>query len=487
MKKFIKFYYIALVVICFIFNNCESVDIDNFNDPDLASTLDDANSYPSILSGAYSEWWSAIHEYSPYMTLSVAADHGSSSWGNFNMQNVGTVTAPYGEGDHASLNNTQTAPNTTYLNDPWYRLYGAIGTANDILRGINQNDKVVMNGDVDITEQTVAHALFVRGLSYGYLGLLFDRSFIVTDETDLNQVVFNEEFLSSYEDVVAQSLNDIDLAISKATAFSNFELTQFNGLNLNQSSAIKLMNSYAAKILALKSRVQTENESNDWSRIASYANNGIDNNFAPLGDGGNIWSHAYFLQGNHIWMRVDQQIINMIDNRHPYPFPQSGYTIPTSPSPDARLGDTNGYFVFQGAPIFRPERGEYFFSYYRFDKYQSYRSNLSGPMTALTAADNDLLYAEALIRSGGSTATAVDLINRTKVNIGQLPPATAADNDLLDQIQYERFLEAYESPGNPFFDRRRNGTLGNKQFTQFPIPALELNTIDIPLYTFGGE
>lgn len=32
-----------------------------------------------------------------------------------------------------------------------------------------------------------------------------------------------------------------------------------------------------------------------------------------------------------------------------------------------------------------------------------------------------------------------------------------------------------------------HGELGNKQFTQFLIPALELNVLTIPLYTFGGE
>lgn len=484
MRKNIKL--LAILALLFVsLQGCENVEVPNFNDPDLGATLADANSYPSILNGAYLDWWTAVHKYSPYMTLSVAGDHGSSSWGNFNMRNVGTVGAPYGEGDHSALDNTQTAPSTAYLTAPWYGLYGAIGTANDVLKGINVDGNTVMDGTDDVTQQTVAQALFIRGLSYGYLGLLFDRSFIVTEDTDLTSFTFDEANLTDYNGTKDQALADIDAAISIASGISSFSLTQFNGLNFGQADATALMRSYAAKFLALTARTSAENASTDWGRVASYTGSGISFDFAPLGDGGTVWWHAYFLQGNHVWMRLDQKIVNMIDSRHPLPFPAASYAPPAD-SPDARFG-AGGWFVNSGAPIFRPERGEYFFSFYRFDKYQSYRTNLSGPMTAMTRADNDLLRAEALVRSGGDVNTAVTLINASKVGNGGLTAATAADTDLLDQIQYERFLEAYESPGNPFFDRRRTGTLGSKQFTQFPIPALELNTLAIPLYTFGGE
>ena len=79
------------------------------------------------------------------------------------------------------------------------------------------------------------------------------------------------------------------------------------------------------------------------------------------------------------------------------------------------------------------------------------------------------------------------IINESRVSTGGLAPATDGDTDLLDKLFYERYLEAYEGPGNPFFDRRRTDDLGNKQFRHFPVPARNLNAWEAPLYTTGGE
>lgn len=476
-------------ILALALQGCEDVDVPNFNDPDLAATLVDSDNYPVVLNGAYLDWWDAIHKYDPYMTLSVAADHGSSSWGNFNMRNVGTVSAPYGLGDHTALDNTQTAPNTGYMTQPWYGLYTAIGTANDIIVGILVNNNKVLDGDTDITQQTLAQALSIRGLSYGYLGLLFDRAFITTETTDLANFTFDEANLSTYTEVRDQALADLDQAISIGNGLSSFGISQVNGLDLGKADAIKLMNTYAAKFLALTSRTTTENSANDWNRIAGYASKGIDYDFAPIGDGGTVWWSAYFLHANPGWIRLDQKMVNMMDSRHPFPYPASGYDVPATPGPDARLGkaDSGAYFTNAGAAPFRAERGTYFNSFYTFSKYVSYRTNLAQAMMAVPQADNDLLLAEAYVRTNTNVAEAVNLINKTRVSNGGLAPATAADADLLTKIKYERLIEAYEAPGNPFFERRRLGDLGSKQFTQFPIPAIELNALQIPLYTFGGE
>ena len=69
MKKLNKFtYYILLVFIAsFINTGCQDVDVENFNDPDLETTLKSSDDYPDILSGAYLSWWDATHKYSPYI------------------------------------------------------------------------------------------------------------------------------------------------------------------------------------------------------------------------------------------------------------------------------------------------------------------------------------------------------------------------------------------------------------------------------------
>ena len=55
-----------------------------------------------------------------------------------------------------------------------------------------------------------------------------------------------------------------------------------------------------------------------------------------------------------------------------------------------------------------------------------------GTEPVITAAENDLLWAEGLIRSGGNLLTASNLINNTRVTRGGLAPATPADLETFD-------------------------------------------------------
>lgn len=118
------------------------------------------------------------------------------------------------------------------------------------------------------------------------------------------------------------------------------------------------------------------------------------------------------------------------------------------------------------------------------NEYEDYRVNLTDPMPSFQYVENKLNQAEALIRL--TMPGAADIINETRVSIGGLSPAADSDTNLLDKLFYERYLEAYEGPGNPFFDRRRTDDLGKKQFKHFPIPARNLNAWEAPLYTTGG-
>ena len=93
--------------------------------------------------------------------------------------------------------------------------------------------------------------------------------------------------------------------------------------------------------------------------------------------------------------------------------------------------------------------------------------------------------AEALIRTNQSGTAKI--INVSRVGVGGLEAASDDDSDLIDKLFYERYLEAYEGPGNPFFDRRRTNDLGKKKFINFPVPARNLNVWEAPLYTTGGE
>ncbi len=98
------------------------------------------------------------------------------------------------------------------------------------------------------------------------------------------------------------------------------------------------------------------------------------------------------------------------------------------------------------------------------------------------------------------------LINRTRVARGGLPPATVdgvigqadcvpkkildpsgACADLMNTLMYEKRVETYAlGAGVAFWDARGWGLLPTGTVLHLPIPARELETLQLPLYTFGG-
>jgi len=479
MKKLLLLFGILLFV-----TSCEDTDIPNPNSPTAGAVLGAPADYQTIIDGSYYSWWNALHKYTPNFTLNVAADFATSSWGNFGMRDVGTQTGTYGFGDHAAINNSTTYGSRGFLTQPYYGLSEAIVGVNTIFNEININGTQVIDNDGNNnTNHVLATGYLARGMSYGYLSLLFDKSFVYIEGSDAASL--KPDALQPYTAVYGQAISDLEQAIALGSGLSSMEVRGFNGLTLNKAQFIQLANSFIAKLTAQVSRTASENSAADWSKILSSANKGINYDLAPLGDGGTIWWHANFLMNNEGWGRVDQKIINMVDSSQPYPFPEGGsYVIPSS-MPDARFGPGKDFQPQSSIP-FRADRGIYFYSYYAIKKYNSYRSDLTLPMVSFPEVENDLLKAEALIRTGGDKNMAATLINKTRVTRGGLAPAQGSDADLMDKLFYERYINAFEGPGSAFFDRRRTDDLGSKQFRDFPIPALELQTIGAEVYTTGG-
>ena len=479
MKKLLLLFGVLLML-----TSCEDTDIQNPNSPTSAAVLGAPTDYQAIVDGAYYSWWNALHKYSPYFTLNVAADFATSSWGNFGMRDVGTISAPYGLGNHSAINNSTTYGSRAFITTPYYGLSQAIVSVNTIFNEIIVNGtSVIENDGTDNTNHVLATGYFARGLSYGYLSLLYDKSFVFIEGGEAAGLT--TDALKPYTEVSMQAISDLEQAISLANGLGSMEVNGFNGLTLGKAEFIQLANSYIAKFTAQLARTSSENATSDWAKVLTTANAGITFDLAPIGDGGTVWWHGNYYFGNPGWIRLDQKVVNMVDSSQPFPFPASGsYTIPTT-MPDARFG-VGKDFRPQATIPFRSDRGTYFYSYYTISRYEAYRTNLTLPMVTFPEVENDLLKAEALIRTSGDLNMAATLINKTRVTRGGLSPAQGSDSDLMDKLFYERYLNAYEGPGSPFFDRRRTDDLGPKQFKDLPIPALELQTIGAEVYTTGG-
>ena len=300
-------------------------------------------------------------------------------------------------------------------------------------------------------------------------------------------------------------------------------------MTLTADKFVRMANTMAARQVAYLSRNATENNAVNWAKVLTYANAGISTGATPFnlqiqGDGGTTWGDTFKAYGElESWVRVDQRVIQEADPTQPLEYTSSTPPARAKPadlrfpqgSPDANgdIKEDGRDFWFNKSIPFSVARGVYFFSQWSHSRYVDHSYEVDAPFLTIVpfvlAAENDLLIAEALIRTGGDLTRAATLINRTRVGRGGLPPVSAATskNELLGAIFYERDIELFDTgAGQAWFDRRRIDTsvtynglaIGNIWAAKggsnlqlgsprhLPVPAKELETLGLKVYTYGG-
>jgi len=482
---------------------CKDLNTMNSSNPDRDDVLSSGADLLAILNGGFATWWQAVHGDHPAIALSVTADAYGMSWADFGAQRLG-------EEPRTAYNNrvSEEASYQEVAKAPWYGCLSAVSSANDILRALDNGVSIDNGGPSDRSIRAGAHML--RGLSWGYLGLLFDQGLLVDETTDVTQPL---SFVP-YPEMIAAAVRELETAITLAEETGqNFLLSAISGWRLGEDQFVRLAHSYAARFLAQAPRTEAGNAAVNWQMVLDHARLGIDFDFAPVADG-NLWQsyHKYAFaetgQGD-FWARVDQRLVAALDPSQPARYPEviaegeEPLDNPRATSKDRRLITD---FVFRERNNFPVDRGEWHFSHYKHDRNQSDPSfagngSTSGPMPAFLAADNELLQAEALLQLGRKV-DALQLVNAgTRVQRGGLPPlpASASVMEVERVILYERAIELLSTaPMSLWFDRRRSGPrqnyrevdpLGGLQTgtpAQLPVPAEELRIQGMEPYNFGG-
>ncbi len=483
-KKIIFGILLSLVL---VYSGCRKFDdVENKNNPDKVTVLASGEDLFGLAGGIVNNWFQTSHSYYCMpLAMWVGSDHGTCSWGN------------------AAMNDISHEPRGPWNNDPAYAyantsrehyigLYNVVSVSRDILSQII-NEGIVIEGDGN-TEMAMAISRFGQGLATGYLGLIFDQGFIVDETVDLE----SDPILPvPYTDMVNAAIGYLDKCIEICDN-NTFTLPSEwipGSVTFTDVELGKLANSFAARLLVYSARnkAQNESKSTDWTKVKEYAKNGIDFTFEPLADD-IFWFSEYFIYANYSgWGQVDMYIIHMMDPNMPNRFPESGSLddLPNqgvATSDDARL-DTD--FEYKSTCPFKPERGYYQFSSYRYARLDDYLATWTEPMPEMREWENDLLLAEAEFRTGNKQA-AIDILNDpdgARIVRGQLAPINnnASDQEVLDAIFYERAIELYLSgSGLPFFDMRRQDLLQCGTPLHFPIPGQQLDVMLMPRYTFGG-
>lgn len=467
----------------------QDLSVTNPNNPDQARATANANDVQHIALSAVNSWYNGSTARDPWVMFNVTGDLMTMNYGNFGARfNNLQPRIPYA--------NSATNGDIEVAQVPWENQYATLGLANDVLRAIKGG--LQLPGG---TDKYKALAMFAQAGALMQLALVYDKAFIVDENFDATK---DKPELKPYPEVAKAAQDKLDALIAltatpavKSASWDQSEIPLYpnplTGAYLNQFA-----NTMAAQLLAYTPRTAAEAAKVDWAKVLQYANNGITQDFVIAGDGSfRWWSEFMGYFDLPSWMRIDQKLVHRMCPSVPPEF--DGKIVDCTGPHDARLGSeqkgdykTSPDFAFVGYVIGDPNRGIYMQSPFIHQRYidVSWQADVSfaGPMPYTLAAENDLLKAEALIRTGGDRQAAADLVNKTRVGRGQLDSLRATDNDstFLADIEYEREVELDATNGFGFFALRHMDDLREGTVRHLPVPATELETDGLPVYTFGG-
>jgi len=460
----------------------QDLNVTDPNAPDIARALASPADVQSVAISSLNSWFLASSYIYPYQMLVVTSDALTANFGNFGMRFNNLEP-------RIQYHNIAADNDAPVARDSWNSDYGTLGQANDALIAIKNG--IQLPGG---TAQYQALAQFSQAGSLTQLGLLFDKAFVVDENFDASK---GQPALVPYDSVVKAAMVKWDAVIAATNGHSDwtYDATVFPSSNgaLTGTRLNQLANTEAAMTLAYEPRNAADAAKVDWARVLKYANAGLTTDFSVIGDGGNVWYNYFmFYTDDPTWMRVDQHLVHQMDPVVPDKY--NGTNVPPSGNGDARLGDgSDGHdYHYDNSVIGDATRGIYMQSPYShrryFDVAEDSPTALQGPMPYILATENDLLKAEALVRTNGDLGAAATLINNTRVTRGHLAPMTAASGSaaLLAAITYERVVELMGTSGTTFFALRHDDALQAGTLRHLPVPAAELEQDGLPVYTFGG-
>lgn len=463
---------------------CQDLTVPNAESPDKARAISNGDDVKALINSSFNTWFRANQHTEPTLALAVMADNLTASFGNFGMRFNSNEPARI-----AYNNNASAANDAPVAYQPYSRNYLALGQANDAMGAIRRGVNI---GTASTVESYKAFGFLVQGSTLGNIGLLFDKAFIVDELTNPDTIT-----LRPYAAVSAAAMAKFDSSIATATGKTwKIDATVTPGMTFTADTLRRIASTMAARQLVFTARNAAQNTATNWAKVLQYAENGISTGAAPFnvtltGDG-ILWYDYLKLYGDRpAWIRVDLRVINMMVDSTSV----DRWTSETAPAfPDTtRDHRLTTDFEYHTSIPYQVARGIYHFSNWSHKRYRYHAFDTptaaTGPMPIILAAENDLLIAEALIRTGGDRNRAATLINKTHVTRGGKAPATAAmtDAQLLKKIMYERDVELMNTGGGQaFYDRRRVDGLQPQTPRHLPLPALELETLGLPIYTFGG-
>ena len=467
--------------------SCADLTVENLNQPDTERALASSSDLVTLADGLFKSWYNSVHSYSAVgMGTAVLADAATCSWGNQAMRLFGTEPRPAWDN----------APNFSYAgvtNYTFSRMYSINSSATDVL--------TAMAGGVDFgadAKRIEAMAKFMQGLSSGYIALVFDQGYIVDENT--TGADLTSPTLVPYGDIMDHAVGKLVEAatIAKANSFNISETVINTPGGLDSDQFAQVVHAFAARFMANVARTKAERSAVDWAAVQSHVANAVDSDFNIYAD---AWETGFWYNEHLVyltypgWGRVDMRLINMMDDSYPawtndgvdHPAPDSARIVDNAEVDDRLFTD----FSYLPSNNFRPERGLYFFSNFRFTRHADYIGPYDKVLPEISLSELHMLHAEALLHQGNVAGAAAIVNDPTGARTvrGGLPAVAATADAVMDAIHHERMIEQFiTGVGNEWYDMRGMDMLQAGSPLHLPLPASILETLgyEKPFYTFGG-
>lgn len=485
---------ITVSIIMLLLCSCLDLDVENLNNPSNETVLSDEGNLTSITSSifygvfrAYYTTDAATAPFSGNIALDWTADHTTMT------NNFCSWWILFKQEPRQVLDNSLAFASKAQILEPWNAWNGVVVNANTVITTLESQGELT-----DQLKGLLGTVYFSRAMALGYLANMFDQAYVVpVDASNYTPT------LVPYRAVLAESLTTFDKAIEIFESVPDFTLPLeiLNGLGYTSADMAALAKTYYSHFLVSSARTAAQNAATDWAKVKAYASEGITKDFVINADAVNFLHPLQQNSGIDWYWRVDHRVMRHFNPNLPKRFPNQT-EAPTSPYSEDFLkgpgytGDKrlDAYFKYEtDLSFFRPARNNGILrSHYRIKRYDVLFDNVGvGPSVMMYRYANALYLAEAEAMLN-NPAAAIGILNAAtnpRKDVGEMAdlPTTLTKQEVLDIIFAERDIELGRTEfGISFTDMRRKDALQIGTILHFPVPADELATLGLPIYTFGG-
>lgn len=432
---------------------CDLV-VSNPNDPGTPSVKATPADLENFLGTQYRRWSTGLYSGAGvWAMMNIMSFENFSTLAN-NSQNARYPVPKVAPGNNNQVGNSSAGDQALVYN----RLSESGRGAADVLRAL---DGGLSFGSEAQDQRGRSFAEFLRGVSLGYLAIVYDSAAIIRADDPLSPSGTAEPGeLSGYAEIMVEALSALDASVAAANASisagggGGFPLPStwmFTTIPMTGPEFIKVVRSYAARLRAQVARTPAERAAVNWDQVIADAQAGITADHmittSTVTGPNKQWVGQTYAYAT--WHQMTPFIFGMADNSGAYaawiaePLSTRGAGTPYfQTTPDQRFpqGATRAeqradfdltsctaanlvckrFFVNRNTSD--PPNNGWGGSQYSAARWYSWRTSggtapQSGPSPFILLAEMNLLEAEGHYRKG-NFAAAAELINRTRTACG---------------------------------------------------------------------